>query len=168
MIKILNNIRKYFIRKGLVLVLYENRNSAEFGFEQFEKSLTRDKRLFFRYKQKFIIHMNGYNIMFISKLSELHKVRGTRPEVIYLNTTSVDTQKEYDLNKYLYSSINHSSRLSPLRDNFNYENCNDILSDDFKIKEYIDIKSLGYKLTRNKYIKNKIKILINKLIRRRE
>ncbi|WP_252241525.1 hypothetical protein [Clostridium sp. ZBS18] len=150
------------------MVVCENIDSAKFCFEQFTKSLTHDKKLFFCTKLSLTIHINGYNIRFISKLSEPHNVRGTRPEIIYWNTTSVDTQKQHDLNKYLYSSINYSSRLSPLRDNFYYENCNDILSDDFKIKEYIDTKSLGYKITRNKYIKNKIKTFINKLIRREE
>ncbi|HBJ1650902.1 TPA: hypothetical protein LA460_000121 [Clostridium botulinum] len=168
MIKILNRIRKHFIRKGLVLVVCENMNSVMYEFEEFKNNLIKNKNLFFHTNQNLTIHINGYNIRFMSKLSESHKVRGTRPEIIYWNTTSVDTQKQHDLNKCLYSSTNHASRLNPLRDNFNYYNCKDLLSDNFKIKEYIDIKSLGYKITRNKYIKNKIKVFINKLTRKGE
>lgn len=164
MIKILNNIRKHFIRKGLVLVVCENINSAMYEFEEFKNNLIKNNRLCCSDKPNLTIYINGYNIRFMSKMSEAHKVRGIRPEIIYWNTTSVDTQKQHDLNKYLYSSINYSSRLSPLRDNFDSYNCKDILSDNFKIKEYIDTKSLGYKLTRNKYIKNKIKTFINKQI----
>ncbi|OSA95652.1 UNVERIFIED_ORG: hypothetical protein B2H93_04325 [Clostridium botulinum] len=91
-----------------------------------------------------------------------------RPEIIYWNIINIETQKQRDFNEYLHSLINYSSRLNPMRDNFNYENCNDVLSDNFKIKEYIDTKSLGYKLTRNKYIKNKIKVFIDKLTRKGE
>ncbi|MEG2786409.1 MAG: hypothetical protein RR942_01220 [Romboutsia sp.] len=161
-------LRHNFVRKGLVLVVtYDKNNSIGRSEELINKLYPKCPRwydikniLLDRNKNEF--EFNGYKIRFISSMITPNFIRGHRPEVVYWCAGL----RNNDLYKNLNNDLVLSSRLQPFRwvDEEDFMLDQDILTNDFKIKDYIDTKSFGYKLTRNKYVHKKWNEFKNKLM----
>lgn len=168
-------LRHNFVRKGLVLVITYNKNEVASKSEELINKLyprcpqwyNIKSLLLDRNKSEF--EFNGYKIKFISSMISPNFIRGYRPEIVYWCTEL--NNKNYRLYKNIQYDLVFSSRLKPFRDvdEDSFILDQDILTNNFKIKDYINTKSMGYKLTRNEYIhkqfnkfKNKSKQIINR------
>lgn len=166
-------LRHNFVRKGLVVVVVDNIKMAEYESKKLINDLYSDiiskgfnvERLL-KYRYGHEIRFNKYRIKFISKGTSFNSVRGMRPEIVYW---CLGSNYNLELEEELRHDLCLSSRLHPFRFVKDIKLDQDILTDDFKIKDYIDTKSKGYKLTRNEYIhkqfnkfKNKLKQIINR------
>lgn len=164
--KWLNDLRKNWIRKGLVLIVCEDINHSKEEHNKLvdylNKNEIRNKTRWYDFYRDKQIEINGYKIRFISKqyFSQLNNIRGTRPEILYLNCCTYFEHSIIDSMRYLRPILyNFSSRINFIRD-YSIESLKDILTDDYNVKEYINIKSKTYKENRNKWIKNKLKYII--------
>ena len=160
--KWLNDLRKNWIRKGLVLIVCEDNNHSKEEHNKLvdylNKNEIRNKTTWYDFYRDKQIEINGYKIRFISKqyFSQLNNIRGTRPEILYFNYCTYSEHSIIDSMRILY---NFSSRIEFIRD-YSIENLKDVLTDNYNVKEYINIKSKTYKENRNKWIKNKLKYII--------
>lgn len=160
-------LRHNFVRKDIVLIIVYDHKDVKYLFERIidyvhinHKKL--DMKCLYGQRE---IRLNNYKIRFVSSLS--FNPRGYRPEIVYWCTNLND--KNYELYEIIQDQLILSSRLESFRrrerDEFILDQ--DILTNDFKIKDYIDTKSFGYKLTRNKYIHKKWNEFKNKLLHRK-
>lgn len=168
-----DKLRHNFVRKGLVLVVVDNIKMAKYESKKLVNDLYSDiiskgfnAESLLKYRYRYEIKFNKYRIKFISKNTSFNSIRGMRPEIVYW---CLGSNYNLELEEQLKHDLCLSSRLQPFRFVKNIKLDQDILTDDFKIKDYINTKSRGYKLTRNDYIhkqlnkfQNKLKQIINR------
>ncbi|MDK0982970.1 hypothetical protein P5F71_07945 [Clostridium perfringens] len=159
--KKIEDIRHNFIRKGTILIVTDSQEQAKQEYEKLIKLLFSGIRYNkFIKMPNYTLRFNGYTIKFISVDYQNFNLRGLRPEIVYWLVKKTTGDEVFRISSILRDLVAYSSRLEPFRrGTIKNTGCIldlDILTNDFKIKEYINTKSFSYKNIRNIYIKNKI------------